>query len=175
MPKEQTLAIEWRALNRVLPYENNPRIITDAAISKVAASIKEFGWRQPIVVDEDGVILVGHTRKRAAELLELKKVPVHVARGLSEAQKRAYRIADNRTGEETSWSKDLLKIELGEIAALGFDLAPIGFDLAELPKFTAPAMAPTEFPEVNENIPTAYQCPKCSYRWSGTADAGDEK
>jgi ParB-like chromosome segregation protein Spo0J len=174
MPREQTLAVESWALARVRPYENNPRIITEAAVEKVAASIKAFGWRQPIVVDEDGVVLVGHTRLRAAEHLELKQVPVHVARGLSEAQKRAYRIADNRTGEETRWSPELLKIELAGIKALDFELAPIGFDLSELPKLTAPAVAPNEFPEVNEALPTSYRCPKCRYRWSGSADAGDK-
>ncbi len=87
------MKVELVALNRVIPYARNPRK-NDAAISKVAASIKEYGFRQPIVVDVDMVIIAGHTRLQAAQQLGLQKVPVHIAEGLSPAQIKAYRLAD---------------------------------------------------------------------------------
>lgn len=114
------------------PYPHNPRLISQAAIDKVLASVREFGWRQPIVVDEDGVILVGHTRRLAALKGGYKQVPVHDATGLSEAQKRAYRLADNRTGEESEWDMPVLATEIAGLRALDFDLKPLGFDTPEL-------------------------------------------
>ena len=114
------------------PYPHNPRLISQAAIDKVLASVREFGWRQPIVVDEDGVILVGHTRRLAALKGGYKQVPVHDATGLSDAQKRAYRLADNRTGEESEWDMPVLATEIAGLRALDFDLKPLGFDTPEL-------------------------------------------
>lgn len=114
------------------PYPHNPRLISQAAIDKVLASVREFGWRQPIVVDEDGVILVGHTRRLAAIKGGYKQVPVHDATGLSDAQKRAYRLADNRTGEESEWDMPVLATEIAGLRALDFDLKPLGFDMPEL-------------------------------------------
>lgn len=114
------------------PYPHNPRLISQAAIDKVLASVREFGWRQPIVVDEDGVILVGHTRRLAAIKGGYKQVPVHDATGLSDAQKRAYRLADNRTGEESEWDMPVLATEIAGLRALDFDLKPLGFDTPEL-------------------------------------------
>ncbi|MAT13769.1 MAG: chromosome partitioning protein ParB, partial [Planctomyces sp.] len=90
------MKIESRSLADVRPYEQNPRL-NDKAVASVASSIQEFGFRQPIVVDPEGVIIVGHTRYKAAQQLGLEKVPVHVARGLTPAQVKAYRIADNKS------------------------------------------------------------------------------
>ncbi len=89
--------IEKRSIDEVIPYARNPRA-NDAAVDAVAASIKEFGFRQPIVVDEAGVIVAGHTRFKAARRLGLDEVPVHVAQGLTEAQIKAYRLAESLTG-----------------------------------------------------------------------------
>jgi len=89
------MLVEQRPISSIRPYENNPRINADA-VDAVAASIREFGFRQPIVVDEEGVIIVGHTRYLAALKLGLEVVPVHVAVGLTPAQAKAYRIADNQ-------------------------------------------------------------------------------
>lgn len=124
--------IELWEISRPKPYEGNPRRLPEKAIKKVAASIKEFGFRSPIVVDEQEVILAGHTRLEAARSLGLKKVPVHIATGLTEAQARAYRIADNRVAQETDWLEDALKIELDVLDDLGFDLDLTGFDVPEL-------------------------------------------
>src|SRR6516225_9625570 len=96
------MLVEMRAIARIRPYENNPRV-NDAAVDAVAASIKAFGFRQPIVVDQEGVIIVGHTRYKAALKLGLEEVPVHVAVGLSPAQAKAYRLADNQTATFSAW------------------------------------------------------------------------
>jgi DNA modification methylase len=107
-------------------------------VDAVAASIREFGFRQPIVVDAEGVIICGHTRYKAALKLGLEKVPVHVAKDLTPEQIKAYRIADNKTAELSEWNYDLLPIELGELAACNYDLGLLGFDQDELAKLFAP-------------------------------------
>lgn len=110
----------------LIPYGNNPRHNKDA-VSKVAASLREFGFRQPIVADKDNVIIVGHTRLQAAKKLRMKEVPVLVADDLSEEQVRAYRLADNKTAEFAEWDVDLLQDELAEI--LDIDMEEFGFEL----------------------------------------------
>ena len=120
------MEVELRPVSEIQPYENNPRI-NDAAVEAVAESIKQFGWRQPIVVDPNGIIVVGHTRWKAAKRLELCKVPVHVAKDLSPEQLRAYRIADNKTAELSGWEFDLLTQELSELELTDIDLESLGF------------------------------------------------
>ncbi len=119
-------------LERVSPYARNARQIPPQAIDKVAASIQEFGWRQPIVVDKDGVIIVGHVRLLAARKLRLAEAPVHVADNLTPAQVRAYRLLDNRSHEETSWDLDLLGLELLDLQGMGIELELTGFDAEEI-------------------------------------------
>ena len=133
------MRIEQRKLVDVKPYEQNPRI-NDGAVEAVVRSIQEFGFRQPIVVDEDGVIIVGHTRFKAAQNLGLEKVPVHVAKGLSPAQVKAYRLADNRTGEIAEWDYDLLPIELSQLGEMDFDLGMLGFAEDDLAKLLDPGV-----------------------------------
>jgi len=123
--------IEIRPIDQIKPYPGNPRQ-NDAAVDAVGASIKEFGFRQPIVVDAEGVIIVGHTRYKAALKLGLKQVPVHVATDLTPAQARAYRIADNATNEIAGWNYELLPIELSSLQEMSFDLGLLGFDQEEL-------------------------------------------
>jgi len=131
------LAVTWWPIGRLHPYERNPRSVSDEAVRKVADSIAEFGWRQPIVVDEQGEVVVGHTRLLAARRLGEAKVPVHVARGLTPEQIRAYRLADNRTNEETTWDKGLLAQELAELEAAGVDLELTAFDADEVSELDA--------------------------------------
>jgi ParB-like chromosome segregation protein Spo0J len=123
-------------IERITPYARNPRN-NEIAIAKVAASIKEFGFRQPIVVDEQMVVIAGHTRLLAAQQLGLKSVPVHVAKDLSKAQVKAYRLADNRTHEESEWNTEQLAIELEELEQYEFDLSLTGFDTYELEELLA--------------------------------------
>lgn len=115
----------WK-IGDVHPYENNPRN-NAAAVKPVANSIKEFGWQQPIVVDKDGVIIVGHTRYKAAKMLKLKEVPVVVADNLTPDQVKAYRVADNSTGEVAVWDIPLLT---AEIQGLDYDFSDFGLDVA---------------------------------------------
>ena len=125
------MQVELRNIDDIRPYHNNPRH-NDQAVDAVAASIQAFGFRQPLVLDEDGMIIVGDTRLKAARKLGLTVVPVHVAVGLTPAQKKAYRIADNKTAELADWNQDRLVQELIELQQLDFDLAPLGFSADEL-------------------------------------------
>jgi len=170
MQNPLTLAVEDWPIDKIRPYEGNPRVIPQIAIEKVAASIREFGWRQPIVVDEDGVILVGHTRLRAARQLGHSTVPVHVAHGLTKDQARAYRLADNRVGEETEWDLEALKLELQDLGSHRADLVLTGFDAEYLTELLDPPgpEAPTDFKAFDETIETNCECPKCGYKWSRT-------
>jgi DNA modification methylase len=131
------MKIELRNMTAIKPYPNNPRI-NDDAVDSVAVSIKEFGFRQPIVVDAEGVIICGHTRFKAAQKLGLEKVPVHVAKDLSPEQIKAYRIADNKTAELAEWNYDLLPIELADLQACNYDLGLLGFDPDDLAKLLNP-------------------------------------
>ncbi|MGQ2376283.1 DNA modification methylase [Companilactobacillus zhachilii] len=115
-------------IDSITPYEKNPRN-NDDAVGATANSIKEFGWQQPIVVDKDNVIIVGHTRLKAAKKLGLKQVPIVVASNLSDEQANAYRLADNKTGELADWDFDLLDDELADINNI--DMEDFGFDAAE--------------------------------------------
>lgn len=119
---------EWK-IEDVKPYDKNPRN-NDDAVDATANSIKEFGWQQPIVVDKKGVIIVGHTRLKAAKKLKLHTVPVVVAESLSEEQAKAYRLADNKTGELADWDMGLLDDELNAIDDI--DMTDFGFDLGSL-------------------------------------------
>ncbi|HPD48694.1 MAG TPA: ParB N-terminal domain-containing protein [Anaerohalosphaeraceae bacterium] len=128
-----TISIELRDIDSIRPYENNPRV-NDPAVDAVAASLRAVGFRQPIVVDPDGVIVCGHTRYKAAKQLGLKKVPVHVATDLTPAQIKAYRIADNKTADLATWDYEILPIELSQLTEAGFDMEAFGFDESELVK-----------------------------------------
>jgi len=129
------MTIELWLISQIIPYAGNPRKISQSAIDKVATSIEQYGWRQPIVVDGNGVIIVGHVRWLAAKKLGMKQVPVHVAEGLTPAQVRAYRLMDNRSHEETGWDLDLLNLEIAELDTPDFDLKFTGFDLREIDVF----------------------------------------
>jgi hypothetical protein len=126
-------------LEKIIPYARNARKIPLQAVDKVAASIREFGWRQPIVVDRHGVIICGHTRLLAAYKLGLREAPVHVAANLTPAQVRAYRLLDNRSHDESSWDDELVGLELVDLKGLGFDLDMTGFDLHEVDEYLARA------------------------------------
>jgi DNA modification methylase len=133
------MKIELWNIADVKPYPGNPRQ-NDDAVDAVAKSLVEFGFRQPIVVDRDGVIVCGHTRYKAAVKLSLEKVPVHVAKDLSPEQIRAYRIADNQTASLATWDYDLLPIELAGLKDANYDLGLLGFDPDELAKLLDPTL-----------------------------------
>jgi len=150
------MKVEEIEINKIIPYANNPRH-NDQAVSAVAASIKEFGFRQPIVTDETMTILVGHTRLKAAQNLGLSVVPVHIAEGLTDTQKKAYRIADNRLNELAEWDNELLSLELEALTEADFDIGLLGFSDEELDELLAGSTGtegntdPDDVPEVPEN------------------------
>jgi len=137
LAKTKDLRIEWWPVSRLIPYDKNPRKISDAAVSKVADSIHRYGWRQPIVVDPQDVIIIGHARRLAALKMGLDEVPVHVA-NLTPNEARLLRLADNRSGEEAAWDMKLLGAELSDLSAGGIDLGGSGFDGSELDRLLRP-------------------------------------
>jgi DNA modification methylase len=128
--------VERRLVAQLIPYARNSRLHSEAQIAQIAASINEFGFAVPILVDEGGTIIAGHARAMAAARLGLGEVPVVVARGWSEAQKRAYVIADNKLTENGGWDEALLKIEVADLVAMGFDVPLLGFSESELAGLT---------------------------------------
>lgn len=128
-------------------YENNPRN-NDGAVQAVAESIQQFGFKVPIVVDRDNVIVAGHTRYKAAARLGLDKVPCIIADDLTPEQIKAYRLADNKTGELAEWDFAALEIELAELSEMDFDMSEFGFELSEFEEM--PEVTEDEVPEVDE-------------------------
>jgi ParB-like chromosome segregation protein Spo0J len=139
--------IEMVDVERVIPYARNPRKNADA-VDKVAASLREFGFRQPIVTDENLTVIVGHTRLLAAKKLNLTQVPVHIAEGLTPAQIKAYRIADNRVGEEAEWDNALLAVEIGDLKDEGYDLSLTGLSELQLTDLMPDVKPLAEMPEL---------------------------
>jgi DNA modification methylase len=139
---EAGLAHPWPAdrverwpIERLTPYAHNARLHTSADLDKIAGSIRKWGWTMPVLADEDGVLLVGHARAAAAAKLGLTSIPVIVARGWSEEEKRAYRLADNQLAARASWDPEQLSKELSELRFAQFDLGLIGFESDQLEKF----------------------------------------
>ena len=123
------MKVEEIQIEKIQPYIKNPR--KNQSVNKVAKSLDEFGWQQPIVVDKDGIIIVGHTRYQAAQELGYKKVPVLYA-DLSPEKAKAYRIADNRTNQDSDWDLDLLFSEIQDLLKDEYELSSLGFDQKEL-------------------------------------------
>jgi hypothetical protein len=124
--------VEHRPIDSLVPYARNARQHSDAQVAQIAASMQEWGWTTPILVDENSRIIAGHGRVLAGMKLGLAYVPVMVARGWSEAKIRAYVIADNRLAENSTWNDELLRLELADLRIEGFDLALMGFEAADL-------------------------------------------
>src|SRR5260370_13769661 len=151
------LQVCWWPIDKPIPYARNSRKIPQRAVDKVAASIQEFGWRVPIVVDKNGIIICGHTRLLAAKKLSLQQVPIHVADNLTPAQVKAYRLMDNRSHEEADWDLELLGPELAELKGLDFALELTGFNWRDIEDLLAdPDLDDrvNEVPDVTENSVT---------------------
>ena len=145
--------IVYKETNDLIPYANNPRL-NDNAVDAVAASIKEFGFKVPIVVDSENVIINGHTRLKAAHKLGLKQVPCIVADDLTPEQVKAFRLADNKTSELAEWDMDKLDIELGEIPDI--DMSAFGFDDIQIDDIEEDTeVKEDEAPEVKDEEPKA--------------------
>lgn len=148
------MKIETRKTSELIPYEKNPRK-NEAAIEPVAASIKEFGFKVPIVIDTNNVIVAGHTRHAAAQRLGLEEVPVIVADDLTPAQIKAYRLADNKTAELADWDFELLDDELSEI---DFNMTQFGFEDTD---FDWADVADISNENYEEPDHTKLRCPVC--------------
>lgn len=152
---QQGYEISWRDIGDLLPYARNSRTHSDAQVAQIAASIREFGWTNPILVDADGTIIAGHGRVMAARKLGEKRVPVITLGHLTDAQKRAYVIADNQLALNAGWDADMLKVEIAELADAEFDLSLLGFDDKMLASLTAEETEgltdPDEVPEPPAN------------------------
>src|SRR3954464_4642165 len=143
--------VERWPLDRLVPSARNARTHSDAQVAQIAASVREWGWTVPVLVDEAGMLIAGHGRVLAARKLGLPEVPVMVATGWSEAQKRAYVLADNKLALNAGWDEDLLRLELSDLREIGADLELIGFGGDELAALftdkTAGLTDPDEVPE----------------------------
>ena len=124
--------VERWSIDKLVPYARNARTHSDEQVGQIAASIKEWGWTTPVLVDEQGSIIAGHGRTLAAQRLQMTEVPVMVAKGWSDAKKRAYVLADNKLAMNAGWDNEMLALELGEIGDLGFDLDLTGFTADEI-------------------------------------------
>jgi hypothetical protein len=122
----------WRNVADLIPYARNSRTHSDEQVAQIAASIKEFGWTNPVLTDGDNGLIAGHGRLMAARKLGHKEVPTIELTGLSEAQKKAYIIADNKLALNAGWDDEMLKIEIKELGDMDFDLSLLGFDDIEL-------------------------------------------
>lgn len=152
---KSNLNIIYKNIKDLVPYENNPRK-NDNAVDAVAESIKQFGWKVPVVIDKDNVIVAGHTRYKAAQKLGITEVPCIVADDLTEEQVTAFRIADNKVSEYAEWDYELLKNELSEIK---IDMKPLGMSLSEIPSYDE--LFTEAEPKDKETKKRVYTCPCC--------------
>ena len=129
--------VERWPIERLIPYAANPRLHSETDIEKIAASILRWGWTNSVLVDEQGELIVGHGRVAAAARLRLKSIPVLVARGWSEEEKQAFRLADNQLAARGSWDLDLLGSELRALELGGFDVHLVGFEPDRLEEILA--------------------------------------
>lgn len=167
--------VERWPIERLIPYARNARTHSDAQVAALAASIREWGWTMPALVDEAGTLIAGHGRVLAARQLDITEIPTMVARGWTEAQIKAYRIADNQLPTLAGWDQQLLGVELAELQGLGANIELIGFSTGEADKLMNGPQAPSEFGAYDETIETEHVCPKCGFRFSGGSAARTEE
>ncbi|EPM8786894.1 ParB/Srx family N-terminal domain-containing protein [Escherichia coli] len=128
----EKLKIVYRPLQELSPYAHNARTHSPEQVAQLVESIKQFGWTNPVLIDEKGEIIAGHGRVMAAEMLKMDSVPVIVLSGLTDEQKKAYRLADNRLPMNAGWDEDLLRMELSDLINADFDVSLTGFIPTEI-------------------------------------------
>jgi ParB-like chromosome segregation protein Spo0J len=148
--------VERWPLSRLVPYARNARTHTPDQVKQIAASMREWGWTIPVLADEAGGIIAGHARVMAAELNQYAEAPVMIARGWSEAKKRAYVLADNKLAMNAGWNEEMLGVELMELRDEGFNMPVIGFDVTELNALMR-EVAEAGYPELPEGDRAPYQ------------------
>jgi ParB-like chromosome segregation protein Spo0J len=169
MTKKNTPQLEQVETKNLIPYARNSRTHSETQVAQIAASIREFGFNNPVLIGFDNDIIAGHGRVLAAQKLQLEKVPCIRIDHLTENQKRAYVIADNRIALNAGWDEEMLKLELADLKETEIDLELLGFSDSEITALITEEeiKAPTDFAEMDENIETEHQCPQCQYKWSG--------
>jgi ParB-like chromosome segregation protein Spo0J len=154
------------------PYAKNARTHSDAQVAQIAASMRAWGFTNPVLIDEHNGLIAGHARVQAAQQVGMSIIPAIEVAGLSAAQKRALVIADNKLALNAGWDDDLLRLELGQLQAEGFELDLTGFSDTDINTLLHgdPTMPPPDgFKSYDEDIETDHQCPKCGYVFSGGA------
>ena len=155
-----TIKIQYKKINELIPYINNSRTHSPEQIAQIAASIKEFGFTNPILLDAQNGIIAGHGRLQAARMLEMKEVPTIELSDLTETQKKAYIIADNKLALNANWDIELLGVEISSLKDAGFEISKLGFEVSELSDILQ-AFEPDpieEIDEVNENVNFIIKC-----------------
>ena len=147
MPTQNKLQVVYKEVDDLIPYARNSKIHDETNVNLIAGSIKSFGFNNPVLLDGENGIIAGHGRVLAAKKLGLKQIPTIELQGLSETEKRAYIIADNRLTEKSEWDKDMLGLELADLKALNIDLDSIGFNESEVEELLG---AEAEFPEIDD-------------------------
>lgn len=154
--------VRMLAINDLKPYPKNTRMHSDAQIDQIAASLKEFEWTNPVLIDENMGVIAGHARLEAAKRLDLAEIPCIELKGLTEAQKQAYAIADNRLPLNASWNESLLRGELLDLQDAEFDLSLLGFDASEIADITlGKEINQPEYDESTADSVEMVTCPEC--------------
>ncbi len=157
--------IEKRKISELIPYARNARTHSDEQVAQIAASIKEWGWTTPVLIDEDGEIIAGHGRVLAARKLGIDKIPTMTATGWTKAQKQAYVLADNQLPQNAGWDMDLLAVEMKDLDSEGFDLSLIGFGDEQMAQmFLQPNFEPGsegDQGQLDQLDPKMVLCPNC--------------
>ena len=163
------LSIKYRNINDLIPYVNNSRTHSDEQVTQIASSIKEFGFTNPILIDEKGGVIAGHGRIMAGKKLGLEQVPTITLAGLTDAQRKAYVIADNKLALNADWDFDLLRIEIQALEEMDYSLDILGFNFDELQDLfpsdsTDTSVDVDDFNEV-DSFDLDHKCPKCGYEF----------
>lgn len=164
--------VERRPIETLIPYASNARTHSDEQVAQIAASMKEWGWTNPILIDDAGMIIAGHGRVMAARKLGLKDAPVMVASGWTEAQKKAYVLADNQLALNAGWNAELLVTEIKGLDELGFDLTLLGFgDLGALLQYDEflPGQE-SDQGKLDELAPQMVTCPSCATKFNARGE-----
>lgn len=160
--------VERRSIDSLIPYARNSRTHSEEQISQIAASMKEWGWTNPVLIDEDGGIIAGHGRVMAAQKLGYDEVPCMVAEGWTEAQKKAYVIADNKLALNADWDFEMLSLEIEQLEILNFNLGLTGFSEHEITGLTVghdfSDSSPDDFKDVSDTN-LDHKCPKCGFEF----------
>lgn len=153
-------------IETLIPYARNARTHSDAQVSQIAASIREFGFCNPVLIDKDGGIIAGHGRVLAAQKLGLKELPTITLGHLNETQKRAYILADNKLALNAGWDEEMLKVEITDVQTSGMDLVSIGFSAEELGDlFDDKSIDLNDSNNEQDKDVSAYCCPKCGFKF----------